>query len=196
MPQVLNTPDAICLFMFAGNATVTLRSARTGQRFTYKVTAHKEKADWHWVALLTGPDNEGDFLPLGYFRGPDFCRNKKTAADAPSAVAMQFLADCLKKNQLHPQLEVYHEGRCGACNRKLTVPESILTGLGPECSDRLGVQRVKCEEVRVHPDERLMQAIEAQGDREQTVRDETNKHRARSLMELAHTLQRSASASA
>jgi hypothetical protein len=30
----LRTPEEISLFMFAGNATVTLRSAKTGQRFT------------------------------------------------------------------------------------------------------------------------------------------------------------------
>jgi hypothetical protein len=35
--------------------------------------------------------------------------------------------------------EVYHEGRCGRCNRKLTVPESIETGLGPECASKLGL---------------------------------------------------------
>ena len=31
-------------------------------------------------------------------------------------------------------LEVWHEGRCGRCNRALTVPESIASGIGPECA--------------------------------------------------------------
>jgi hypothetical protein len=30
--------------------------------------------------------------------------------------------------------EVWHEGKCGKCGRALTVPSSILTGIGPECS--------------------------------------------------------------
>ncbi len=68
----LETVEAVCQFLFAGNATVTLRSAKTGARFTFKVSEHKEKAGWHWVALMGGPDNEGDFRPLGYFSGPTF----------------------------------------------------------------------------------------------------------------------------
>jgi hypothetical protein len=39
----------------------------------------------------------------------------------------------------HPdsdKLEVWHEGRCGRCGRRLTVPESIESGLGPECATK------------------------------------------------------------
>lgn len=35
-----------------------------------------------------------------------------------------------------PECEVWHEGRCGRCGRKLTVPESIETGIGPDCAKR------------------------------------------------------------
>jgi hypothetical protein len=28
----------------------------------------------------------------------------------------------------------FGEGKCGKCGRALTVPSSILTGIGPECS--------------------------------------------------------------
>lgn len=34
------------------------------------------------------------------------------------------------------RLQVWHEGRCGRCGRKLTVPSSIETGLGPECAGK------------------------------------------------------------
>jgi hypothetical protein len=30
-------------------------------------------------------------------------------------------------------LEFWHEGRCGRCGRRLTVPDSIASGYGPEC---------------------------------------------------------------
>ena len=33
-------------------------------------------------------------------------------------------------------VQVWHEGRCGKCGRKLTVPESLTSGLGPECAGR------------------------------------------------------------
>jgi hypothetical protein len=38
---------------------------------------------------------------------------------------------------MHPELAVYHEGRCGACGRRLTTPESISSGLGPVCAGRI-----------------------------------------------------------
>lgn len=38
--------------------------------------------------------------------------------------------------------EFWHEGRCAACARRLTVPQSIATGFGPECAERLGIVMV------------------------------------------------------
>lgn len=37
------------------------------------------------------------------------------------------------------KLLYYHEGRCGKCARKLTVPESIINGIGPKCAKAGGV---------------------------------------------------------
>jgi hypothetical protein len=36
------------------------------------------------------------------------------------------------------RMEYYHMGHCGRCNRALTVPESILNGIGPECAKKVG----------------------------------------------------------
>jgi hypothetical protein len=38
--------------------------------------------------------------------------------------------------------EFWHEGRCAACARRLTVPQSIATGFGPDCADRLGIIQI------------------------------------------------------
>jgi len=32
---------------------------------------------------------------------------------------------------------LHHEGKCGRCGRKLTVPLSIETGIGPECASKM-----------------------------------------------------------
>lgn len=37
------------------------------------------------------------------------------------------------------RLDYYHEGRCGRCARRLTVPTSITVGLGPECVEAMGL---------------------------------------------------------
>jgi hypothetical protein len=147
MTHQLTTMEAINQFVFAGNSTFTLRSLKTGARFTFKVEA-SEDGKVHFVKVLTGQN----IAYLGFFKGPDYSHGKKSkiTSEARSARAFQFFSDCLRKGKLHPSLEVYHEGKCGRCNRKLTTPASVLTGIGPDCAEIMGIQQVqppKCEEV-------------------------------------------------
>ena len=39
---------------------------------------------------------------------------------------------------LPTSIEVWHEGLCSHCARKLTVPASIQLGLGPDCAEKFG----------------------------------------------------------
>lgn len=142
----LTTVETICQFMFAGNATLTLRSKKTGARYTYRIAESKD-GHCHFVGLLSGENNEGDFVYLGHFRGGVYshgCKSK-ISAETPSAKAFTWFAAKILRSQLPAELEVWHEGRCGHCNRKLTVPESVATGFGPDCSEKLGIVRVQCE---------------------------------------------------
>ena len=140
----LTTVEAVCTFLFAGNATITLRSLKTGARFTYKVE-ESDDGHCHFVSLLTGDDNEGSFNYLGHFRGGVYShgRKSKISAEAPSAKAFAWFAAKILRSQLPAGLEIWHCGRCGHCGRKLTVPESVATGFGPDCSEKLGIMR--CE---------------------------------------------------
>jgi hypothetical protein len=151
----LTTIDAVRAYAMAGNATLTLRSKRTEARFTFRIRkARTEGRATHWVQLMTGPDNEASFARLGMFTRQGYAHGGYGVAvgrEAPGAKAFDYFAECLRRNELPAALEVFHEGRCGACGRKLTVPESILTGLGPECAGRAGVSRtrVRCDETGV-----------------------------------------------
>jgi len=44
--------------------------------------------------------------------------------------------------ELPEKVEFWHEGRCGDCGRRLTVPESIARGIGPICWDGTTVKSV------------------------------------------------------
>jgi hypothetical protein len=44
----------------------------------------------------------------------------------------------LLRDAIPGMLEIWHEGRCGRCSRKLTVPESLKSGFGPECAGKVG----------------------------------------------------------
>lgn len=140
-------------FLLGGNATVTVVSKRTGTRFTFKVRecgspSYKENLargaeSVHFVKVLTGPDNEADYGFLGtIFGGTAYRHGRKSriAVSAPSAQAFAWFAGELLAGRLPEGVDVYHAGRCGRCGRKLTVPESITTGFGPECAGLLGVR--------------------------------------------------------
>lgn len=142
-PHTLNGMADLSRFLYAGNATLTARSKVTGRWFTFKVVAKKD-GDVSFVSLLAGANNEADYRYLGLLRHdqPDRLvgvgRGKSCATpDAPSAQAFQYLLDFAWGKVEGRSLEVYHAGLCGRCGRKLTVPESIQTGLGPECANKL-----------------------------------------------------------
>ena len=140
--------DRLKAFLFAGNATVTIRSKSTQTRYTYRVKAppkDKEGPCSFFVAVLTGSDNTTDFTYLGHvFRNSgDYVHGRKSTIglEAPSAIAWKWFHDCIiLGGRLRPEkVEIWHEGRCGRCNRKLTVPESIDIGLGPDCAEMMGI---------------------------------------------------------
>lgn len=158
-------------FVFAGNATFTLVSLKTGVRFTYLVRAKKEDLERHeyereailhaaehgtemafkppfdvayFVNLLRGPCNESDFSYMGVLRRSPARffwtqASGKVGRGAPAYKALVWMVDAMRcgREVLGRQLEVWHEGKCARCGRKLTVPSSIVSGLGPECAGRL-----------------------------------------------------------
>lgn len=142
-------------FMLAGNAYFTLRSAKTGTRFTYRVAAAKPPGEgqcrWcrsnpcrcpqaYFVSLLTGPENNADYQYMGLIKEGFFrrTRNARITEAAPGFKAFAWSFRQLVAGQLPAGLEFWHEGRCGRCGRRLTVPESIAAGIGPECAQYLG----------------------------------------------------------
>lgn len=145
----LKTFPEVRSFLLAGNATLTIVGKE--QRFTYNVKkADDDKKEpgrtVYFVALLSGADNNNDYRYMGIieldaraFEPFTFRRTAKSkiGASAPSHVAFAWLFDKLKRGYLPESVEVWHEGRCGRCNRKLTVPESIEAGIGPECASRM-----------------------------------------------------------
>jgi hypothetical protein len=124
-------------FILAGNAVFTVENRQTGNRFTFKVRKPAEDKP-HFVSVLTGPDNEADYSFLGtIFDGLRFRhgRRSRIAPTAPSARAFDWLIRKLGAHAPLPdQLNICHCGKCGRCGRKLTVPESVESGFGPECS--------------------------------------------------------------
>lgn len=128
-------------FALAGKAIFTLRSAATGARYTFKVRKAKDKAIF-FVSCLYGSANESDYAYLGIVDGENCFRvtaKSRFTNDSPQARAFEWTwRRLVTLAELPEAIEFWHEGRCGHCGRLLTVPESIASGIGPECAKKHG----------------------------------------------------------
>lgn len=136
------TGENLRTFILAGNATFTAKSLRTSKHFTYKLSQRLTQLGEltpFFVEVLTGSDNETDFKYFGtiFLDRMNFVFNKKKSAiseNAPSVRAFAFIWPLFMSDKLPAYIEIWHEGRCGCCGRKLTTPESLETGIGPRCA--------------------------------------------------------------
>lgn len=128
-------------FILAGNALFTLKSLKTGKHFTYKVTrAVNSRGElvspptWK-VNALWGRDNTKDYHFIGTLRNGKFFH---LPSNVPSMTGFAWCWAHL--DRCGERFEFAHAGRCGRCNRLLTVPSSIESGIGPECQDKLAFE--------------------------------------------------------
>lgn len=145
------------------NGTYTVSHERLGH-FTVKLwTALKGNlAGKRMLALLTGPNNERDFTAVAFwddaqmrvavwrrYRGPGSHMaidgfNWQTSGWSAYEQKLAIWCDLATRGadaDAHgfwwgEGYRLQLEGRCLRCNRKLTHPESIEAGIGPECAGR------------------------------------------------------------
>lgn len=133
-------------FVLAGKATFTVDNGK-GNWYTYKVTHKKANGrfgDAYFVKLLTGPDNTRDYTYIGMLNSEtgvvSLTGKSQMTPDTQPYRVLNWALQLLWHNAPWPAgYEIHHEGRCGRCGRKLTVPESIKTGIGPECAGRMAI---------------------------------------------------------
>ena len=145
MQQMPLSPADRQPFLLGGNATFTLVSTKTGSRFTFKSQVCDSNENLYFVKVLTGSDNENDYSYLGTLRTAGNAqveimayghgRKSRIAQDAPSALAFAWFIGHVESEAV----EMWHEGRCCRCSRKLTTPESLARGFGADCAEKMGM---------------------------------------------------------
>ena len=118
-------------FILGGKSTFTFLNPKTENRFTFKVKKHKTD-DVYFISALTGPDTYtfiGTILDKRYRHS----HKSKISNGAQSVRVFEYILNKLQTNNLPDFIEIWHSGSCGRCGRKLTTPESIERGFGPEC---------------------------------------------------------------
>lgn len=128
----------IPVFVFGGKSIFTILNTETGNRFTYKLTRKKDikegQQDIIFVKVLTRPDNNSDYTFIGTIFGQSQYKHSPKSqfgSECQSSKVIDWLVKNI--NRLPSKIEVWHEGKCGICGKKLTDPESIKQGFGPKC---------------------------------------------------------------
>lgn len=143
-------------FVLGGQAYLTISNGQ-GEHYTYRF----KKKDYpdrnrpgarfisYQVSVLTGQDNETNYTYIGTMNPQTFdirisvehspFRNSTRSV----RVLRWMLTHILKQEPFEGRSAGYtikHEGKCGKCGRRLTTPESIDTGFGPDCAAELGIE--------------------------------------------------------
>lgn len=130
-------------YLTAGNATFTLESTKLNKRCTYKVMHRKDDSckDRYIVKLLYGNDNNSDYKFIGIFYADTGVYKSHAPADNKPMHDKMFASFVnMLRNNVQPWFNnclFYKSGKCACCGRKLTTPESIERGVGPECYEKL-----------------------------------------------------------
>lgn len=124
-------------FLLGGKSIFTFVNTKTENRFTFKVKKHKTD-DVFFVSVLTNPEV---YQFVGSLKNKAFTHSRKSkiSKDAQSVRVFDYVFSNLCKGTLPEFIEIWHEGKCGKCGRTLTVPSSIESGFGPECSKRVKI---------------------------------------------------------
>jgi hypothetical protein len=94
------------------------------------------------VSLLSGPDNNSSYQAFAFVNEYGITAFRKHQHTQYESYARMIQDVALQgENSIYIQkgLEVKVEKRCLRCNRRLTHPESLKTGIGPECIKSMGI---------------------------------------------------------
>lgn len=129
--KLIHDITTLPLLITAGNALLTFESIKTGKHHTFHFSEHK--------------DDQGTFYSvrannkiIGHIKDMALHYFPRTKVPSPEQGAMAWIwRNVLSPHKLEKYLRVYHNGRCAKCGRKLTTPESINRGLGPDCFESI-----------------------------------------------------------
>lgn len=125
------------------NGTFTVQNRLTGEHRTFRIRTQKDDASFapgkRVVALMTGSDNETSYTGFAFVTedGLAVWNSKRTAGGYVAYAALLWsLAVDGGFSQYADKYSLTASKKCIRCNRKLTTPESLAAGIGPECAGR------------------------------------------------------------
>lgn len=131
-------------FFFGGNAIFTVKSQVSGEHKTFKIRKTKPSPKYPIASfmLLVLVGNES-YDYVGHVDDKNgalrLTTNSKREFTSPDVITFKWFMKHLFGDKVFSKAEIMHAGKCGRCGRTLTHPESLLTGIGPECAKKLSL---------------------------------------------------------
>jgi hypothetical protein len=131
------------------NGTYTLVSEKSGEHRTLRIaTVQNKSSGLHGkriLSMLVGPNNEADYIGFAFVQDDNTLRVWGAFRSTITADIGGALMAILSRGRVQPdgsvradplRAHVLFKSACRVCNRPLTCPESIRTGIGPVCAGR------------------------------------------------------------
>lgn len=119
------------------NGFVTATNPATGDHRTFQVKTQPEDSSFapgeRVISLLVGGDEET--RGFGFVKDGRVILWRKHRDSKAFRAYASMIEDPQHWEDKH-DIEYLFEGKCVVCNRRLTHPESIRTGIGPVCAGR------------------------------------------------------------
>jgi hypothetical protein len=114
------------------NGIITISNPATGNHRTFQIKTAKKGnlAGKRILSMLIGPDNTNDYLGIGFVDESGikiWNKHKNTLFEKT--------ANCLLRIEELGLISQFST-KCRICNKELTDPISISTGIGPICGSR------------------------------------------------------------
>jgi hypothetical protein len=133
------------------NGFYTIRNRQTGEHRTFRIATQAEDARFapgeRIVSLLVGQDNSHDYKGFGFVKKDEsgiVVWKKLRSRDMGKPSNHEMFAKMIwalsapegQGQWWKDRYELMLSKRCVRCNRRLTNPESVESGIGPDCAGR------------------------------------------------------------
>lgn len=126
------------------NGKLTVRSTATGEHRTFEFRTQPDDAKFApgrcIVSLLIGSNNQADYKGFAFLDRGETLR--VSVWKKHRGTQYEALARMLEQLDVHEQagrVTLHFETCCRKCNRPLTTPESVESGIGPVCAGRVSL---------------------------------------------------------
>ena len=118
------------------NGVITVENTNRGTHRTFRIRTQKDDAKFapgeRILSLLTGPDNTRSYTQIAFVKDDGSIRLWGRFQQYERLIKVLLEPDYYRTIGF-----AYHyEGHCRRCNRLLTTPESLRSGIGPVCDGR------------------------------------------------------------